>query len=181
MRNGKALLGVVAGVAAAAWLVWGGTGRNPEARDVRVVQAPALIAANAAAPDAGAAHEGPAPAGSKGPKRDRAGAAQGEPAAGQMVGFTRVDGRLYLVTARTAAWAARARDIDGTPAFSCGAGKADGFQAWALRNSGGNGSLPDLSRDGELLTAPRDGEPLSCRLQARPRTGPTDPTQQEIR
>src|SRR4051812_24553571 len=90
------------------------------------------------------------------------------PAAGGLVsvGFTLLDGKLYLVTAKTRRAAEQVAAIR-QPVFSCGAqaGPRSDFEAWSLRNAGGGGVLPGVTEDGTLLTAPHDGSPLSCTVQ----------------
>ncbi|BFU43985.1 hypothetical protein [Krasilnikovia sp. MM14-A1004] len=141
MRYALAVVILLAALGTAAVLTGGGPAGGPA--PVRIVRAPATAGtATSAAPSA-------------------------DPGRGDMVGFTLVGGRLYLVTARTPAAAAAVRQGD-EPAFACAAdGPADApYEAWPLHNAGGGGSLPDLSRDGELLTAPRGGPALSCSLHA---------------
>ncbi|GAA1738943.1 hypothetical protein [Luedemannella helvata] len=90
------------------------------------------------------------------------------PAAGGpvAVGFTLLDGKLYLVTAKTRKAAEQVVAIR-QPVFACGAeaGPGSDLEAWPMRNAGGGGVLPGVAEDGTLLTAPHDGSPVSCTVQ----------------
>lgn len=88
------------------------------------------------------------------------------PAGPVSVGFTLLDGKLYLVTSRTRKAADRVAAAR-QPAFTCGpqAGPDSGLEAWPMRNAGGGGVLPGVTDDGTLLTAPHHGSPLSCTVQ----------------
>ena len=122
--------------------------RDPDASgpvhtDRRIVSAPATAA--------------PAPSHSSQPS------AAGGPVS---VGFTLLDGKLYLVTAKTRKAAERVAALR-QPVFTCGAeaGPKGDLEAWPMRNAGGGGVLPGVAEDGTLLTAPHDGSPVSCTVQ----------------
>lgn len=82
------------------------------------------------------------------------------------VGFTLLDGKLYLVTANTPKAAEQVAAIS-QPVFTCGAkaGPRSDLEAWPMRNAGGGGVIPGVAEDGTLLTAPHDGSPLFCTVQ----------------
>ncbi|MDT5041630.1 MAG: hypothetical protein QOE51_2615 [Actinoplanes sp.] len=158
-----------------------GTGKEIVTANVRIVRAPVTAAAAPVASSDAAHHPaGPAAGASSANPGGQPGGQLAQKSLGVPVGFTMIGGLLFLVTANDPTAAAGPASIvedGGNPGFICGTapgvqpahtGGITGFKAWEVRNYGGSGALPQLSADGQLLTAPQNGQPLTCNLAATP-------------
>jgi hypothetical protein len=158
-------------------------GKDIVTANVRVVRAPATAAAAPVA-SSDAAHHHPGTGanvgGQPGGQPDQK-SLLAQKSLGVPVGFTMIGGMLFLVTANDPTAAAGPETLvadGGNPGFICGTAPGvqparagtgiSGFKAWEVRNYGGSGALPQLSANGQLLTAPQNGQPLTCNLADKP-------------